>query len=64
MGAEVGATTTAFPYTDGMRAYLRATGRSAVAHAADQAAAAGYLSADKDAEYDEVIEIVSCSHLR
>lgn len=64
MGAEVGATTSAFPYTDGMRAYLRATGRSAVAHAADQAAAVGYLSADKDAEYDEVIEIVSCPYLR
>ncbi len=59
MGAEVGATTSVFPYTDGMRAYLRATGRSAVAYAADKADSVGYLSADKDAEYDDVIEIVS-----
>ncbi|KAK2461756.1 hypothetical protein APHAL10511_006219 [Amanita phalloides] len=57
MGAEVGATTSTFPYTDGMRAYLRATSRSAVADAADGAAAAGYLSADEGAEYDDVMEI-------
>ena len=59
MGAEVGATTSTFPYTDRMRAYLCATGRTAVAGAADQAAANGYLSADTGAEYDEVIEVVS-----
>ncbi|KEP54590.1 aconitate hydratase [Rhizoctonia solani 123E] len=57
MGAEVGATTTVFPYTDNMRAYLHATGRSPVADAADQAAKAGYLAADEGAEYDDVIEI-------
>ncbi|KAF8633913.1 hypothetical protein AX15_001099 [Amanita polypyramis BW_CC] len=57
MGAEVGATTSTFPYTDNMRAYLCATGRSAVAKAADRAAANGYLSADSGAEYDEVIEV-------
>ncbi|KDN49497.1 hypothetical protein RSAG8_02199, partial [Rhizoctonia solani AG-8 WAC10335] len=57
MGAEVGATTTVFPYTDNMRAYLHATGRGPVAHAADQAASAGYLGADAGAEYDDVIEI-------
>ncbi|KAM6498293.1 Aconitase family (aconitate hydratase) domain containing protein [Amanita muscaria] len=57
MGAEVGATTSTFPYTDNMREYLRATGRSAVAKAADDAATNGYLSADAGAEYDEVIEI-------
>ena len=59
MGAEVGATTSTFPYTQRMRAYLQATGRAPVAHAADKAAAEGYLAADEGAEYDEVIEIVS-----
>jgi len=58
MGAEVGATTSTFPYTSNMRAYLHATGRAPVAHAADQAAANGFLAADEGAEYDEVIEIV------
>jgi len=58
MGAEVGATTSTFPYTPNMRAYLHATGRAPVAHAADQAAANGFLAADEGAEYDEVIEIV------
>ncbi|KAI6045014.1 hypothetical protein EDC04DRAFT_2865497 [Pisolithus marmoratus] len=57
MGAEVGATTSTFPYTANMRAYLHATGRGSVARAADEAAARGYLSADKGCEYDEVIEI-------
>ena len=59
MGAEVGATTSTFPYSDNMRAYLTATGRGPVAGAADDAARRGYLSADEGAEYDEVIEIVS-----
>lgn len=59
MGAEVGATTSVFPYTENMRAYLHATGRTPVANAADSAAQAGYLTADEGAEYDEVIEIVS-----
>ncbi|KAF7437026.1 aconitate hydratase [Pleurotus ostreatus] len=57
MGAEVGATTSTFPYSANMRAYLEKTGRAPVARAADEAAAQGFLSADKDAEYDEVIEI-------
>lgn len=59
MGAEVGATTSTFPYTPNMRAYLRATGRSVVASAADEAASKGFLQADEEAEYDEVIDIVS-----
>ena len=59
MGAEVGATTTAFPFSPAMSDYLVATGRSPVAQAANWAASQGFLSADKDAEYDEVIEIVS-----
>lgn len=59
MGAEVGATTSTFPYTPNMRAYLNATARGPVARAADEAAAKGFLSADEGAEYDEVINIVS-----
>jgi hypothetical protein len=55
MGAEVGATTSTFPYSDN---YLHATGRGPVADAADRAAGAGFLEADQGAEYDEVIEIV------
>ena len=58
MGAEVGATTSTFPYSDNMRNYLHATGRGPVANAADQAASTGFLQADQGAEYDEVIEIV------
>ncbi|KAJ7492880.1 aconitate hydratase [Mycena latifolia] len=54
---EVGATTSTFPYTPNMRAYLNATGRAPVARAADKAAAQGFLSADEGAEYDQVIEI-------
>ncbi|KAG8219978.1 aconitate hydratase [Butyriboletus roseoflavus] len=57
MGAEVGATTSTFPYTKNMRAYLRATGRGPAARAADEAAKKGFLSADEGAEYDELIEI-------
>jgi hypothetical protein len=41
-----------------MRDYLIATGRAPVAKAADEAASQGFLEADKDAEYDEVISIV------
>ncbi|KAG0164080.1 aconitate hydratase [Apophysomyces sp. BC1034] len=55
MGAEVGATTSLFPYTQRMRSYLTATGRSEVAKAAD--ANAHFLSADQGAVYDKVIEI-------
>ncbi|KAH8998753.1 hypothetical protein EDB86DRAFT_3075839 [Lactarius hatsudake] len=57
MGAEVGATTSTFPYTPSMRTYLHATRRGPVARAADEAAAKGFLSADAGAEYDELIEI-------
>jgi homoaconitase len=57
-GAEVGATTSTFPYTPNMCAYLHATGRGSVAWAADDAASWGFLSADEGAEYDETVEIV------
>lgn len=56
MGAEVGATTSAFPYGDAMGVYLAATGRKEVADAA-RAAAPTLLAADAGAEYDRVIEI-------
>lgn len=61
MGAEVGATTSTFPYTPNMQAYLNATGRAPVARAADRAASQGFLSADESAEYDDVIDIVCSS---
>ncbi|KAL4401151.1 aconitate hydratase [Malassezia pachydermatis] len=57
MGAEIGATTSAFPYTAAMGRYLEATGRGAVARGAAQAAEAGLLKADQGAEYDQVIDI-------
>jgi len=55
MGAEIGATTSVFGYDMNMSAYLRATGRSEIADAAD--GVAGDLRADDGALYDEVIEI-------
>ena len=59
MGAEVGATTSVFPYSENMGKYLRATRRGPVADAAEWAAKHGFLKADEGVEYDEVIEIVS-----
>ncbi|KAJ2629352.1 aconitate hydratase [Coemansia sp. RSA 1290] len=62
MGAEVGATTSVFPYTPSMARYLEATKRAAIAEAAS-AQQASYLSADKQVAadparyYDEVVEI-------
>ncbi|RKP25454.1 hypothetical protein SYNPS1DRAFT_28821 [Syncephalis pseudoplumigaleata] len=62
MGAEVGATTSTFPYGDSMRRYLQATQRADIAKAADQVAA-DYLAADAachedpSRHYDRVIEI-------
>jgi aconitate hydratase len=61
MGAEVGATTSIFPYDFRMADYLRATGRARVAAMADKIAE--HLSADMDVHespekyYDQVIEI-------
>jgi homoaconitase len=59
MGAEVGATTSTFPYTPNMEAYLHATARGPVAQAAGDAALKGFLAADEGVEYDDVIEVVS-----
>ncbi|MDR2233734.1 MAG: aconitate hydratase, partial [Tannerella sp.] len=61
MGAEVGATTSVFPYDANMAAYLRATGRAQVAERADSLA--DMLRADDEVAnmpekyYDNVIEI-------
>lgn len=55
MGAEIGATTSVFPYNNHMHDYLVATERSAIATAADDNLS--LLSADKNAKYDQVIEI-------
>jgi homoaconitase len=57
MGAEVGATTSLFPYSEAMGAYLQSTGRSALFKEVEAAARLGYLESDKGAEYDKVIEI-------
>ena len=56
MGAEIGATTSVFPYTASMARYLNATKRSDVAKEADQHAKE-LLQADEGAKYDQVIEI-------
>lgn len=55
MGAEIGATTSMFPYNKRMRDYLVATGRPEAASLAD--AFADNLKADEGAEYDQIIEI-------
>ena len=55
MGAEIGATCSVFGYDSNMSDYLRATGREAIAAAADKVAAD--LRPDDGAQYDQVIEI-------
>jgi len=55
MGAEIGATTSMFPYNHRMRSYLDSTGRSAIGDLAD--ANQGLLNADAGAEYDQHIHI-------
>ncbi|KAH8082375.1 putative aconitate hydratase [Filobasidium floriforme] len=55
MGAEVGATSSIFPYTKSMGDYLRCTERGGIAQAAE--GALGYLRKDEGAEYDRHIEI-------
>ncbi|MBW0497525.1 hypothetical protein O181_037240, partial [Austropuccinia psidii MF-1] len=57
MGAEMGATTSLFPYTHQMKSYLRATNRAPVAKAADEASLQGFLSADPNCEYDQHLSI-------
>jgi len=61
MGAEIGATTSVFPYDEKMASYLRITGREEIAGLAD--AAADHLKADPeiaenpDKYYNQIIEI-------
>ena len=55
MGAEIGATTSMFPYNSRMADFLKATGRSGIASLADSFSE--NLRADANAEYDQVIEI-------
>lgn len=58
MGAEIGATTSTFPYQEAHRRYLIQTNRAPIAEAADVASKQfNFLSADEGAEYDKVIEI-------
>ena len=56
MGAEIGATTSLFPFNNRMVDYLNATKRQEIGKYAQQFA--HNLQADKGAEYDQVIEIV------
>ncbi|KAJ9642578.1 aconitate hydratase [Coniosporium tulheliwenetii] len=61
MGAEVGATTSIFPFSSGHIPYLEATHRASIAAAAGTIASApearSLLRADSNAEYDQVITI-------
>lgn len=56
MGAEIGATTSTFPFNDRMAAYLKSTLRGDIAAQATKYQKA-LLSADDGAKYDSVIEI-------
>ena len=59
MGAEIGATTSLFPFNNRMVDYLGATKRSNIA---DYAKSFQHnLVADKNAEYDQMIDIVRVS---
>jgi homoaconitase len=61
MGAEVGATTSIFPFTASMIPYLEATGRGAMIDAAKGIAYGpgpfNFLKADDDVQYDEEVAI-------
>jgi aconitate hydratase len=56
MGAEIGATTSVFPFNNRMKTYLEATGRGDIAKEA-QKVKDKLLSADEGCSYDEVIEL-------
>lgn len=61
MGAEVGATTSVFPFSPGHIPYLQATHRSSIAQTAQMIASSpshtNLLAADEGAHYDELITI-------
>lgn len=56
MGAEIGATTSVFPFNSRMADYLKSTSRGGIAAEAEKFKA-NLLTADKGAEYDSLIEI-------
>merc|ERR1711992_451079 len=56
MGAEIGATTSIFPYNSRMEDYLAATGRQAISNEA-KAVQTELLTPDPGCEYDQLIEI-------
>ncbi|CCD24603.1 aconitate hydratase ACO1 NDAI_0D02890 [Naumovozyma dairenensis CBS 421] len=56
MGAEIGATTSVFPFNKSMVDYLKATRRGEIADFA-QLYQKDFLSADKGCEYDEIVEL-------
>ncbi|XP_018495378.1 probable aconitate hydratase, mitochondrial [Galendromus occidentalis] len=56
MGAEIGATTSVFPFNSRMADYLAATNRTAIADAASEVKDK-LLTADSGCKYDQVIEI-------
>ena len=62
MGAEIGATTSLFPFNHRMVDYLNATKRSEIAQYAQRFS--HNLQADEGAEYDQVIDIVRGSSQR
>ena len=55
MGAEIGATTSIFPFNERMSKYLISTGRSDIATNAEQYQ--HILQSDEGTEYDQIIEI-------
>ncbi|KNC82089.1 aconitate hydratase, mitochondrial [Sphaeroforma arctica JP610] len=55
MGAEIGATTSVFPYNQKMADFLKATGRPEIAEACDQNK--DLITPDEGARYDQLIEI-------
>uniref|UniRef100_A0A671U0C5 Aconitate hydratase, mitochondrial n=1 Tax=Sparus aurata TaxID=8175 RepID=A0A671U0C5_SPAAU len=55
MGAEIGATTSVFPYNHRMRTYLEKTGRAEIATLSDEYS--DLLVPDEGCEYDELIEL-------
>ncbi|KAI4494906.1 hypothetical protein M0804_001107 [Polistes exclamans] len=56
MGAEIGATTSVFPYNYRMQDYLKSTGRGEIASEADKYREK-LLTADSGAKYDQIIEL-------
>lgn len=55
MGAEIGATTSVFPFNSRMADYLKATAREDISNLAEKYI--HILQADSGCEYDEIIEI-------